>query len=130
MESYRISGDAMGMSEWAVKGAAHRLRSRYPHLVREEVGRTVAEADETVIVTARAASDAELSHVGSVLGTPSYIAPEQARAKIDKPAIQSSKCSKGRAPQKTPLASLCLSRPTKGRCYMALRDCGTVRLEH
>jgi RNA polymerase sigma-70 factor (ECF subfamily) len=46
MESYREIGSAMGMSEGAVKAAAHRLRSRYRQLLREEVGRTVAETAE------------------------------------------------------------------------------------
>jgi DNA-directed RNA polymerase specialized sigma24 family protein len=42
-ESYREMGEALGLSEGAVKVASHRLRARYRKLLREEVARTVAD---------------------------------------------------------------------------------------
>jgi DNA-directed RNA polymerase specialized sigma24 family protein len=51
-ESYSAVGTAVGLSEGAVKVAAHRLRARYREVLREEVGRTVNDPDDV---------DAELS---------------------------------------------------------------------
>lgn len=45
-QSYQQIGETLNMSEGAVKVAAHRLRSRYRQLLREEVGRTVADPAE------------------------------------------------------------------------------------
>ncbi len=46
MESYQQIGESIQMSEGAVKVAAHRFRRRYRELLREEVGRTVADPNE------------------------------------------------------------------------------------
>jgi DNA-directed RNA polymerase specialized sigma24 family protein len=45
-ESYSDVGMALGLSEGAVKTAAHRLRARYRDVLREEVGRTVVDPAE------------------------------------------------------------------------------------
>jgi RNA polymerase sigma-70 factor (ECF subfamily) len=45
-ESYRRLGAAAGLSEGAARVAAHRLRNRYRELLREEVGRTLADPAE------------------------------------------------------------------------------------
>jgi DNA-directed RNA polymerase specialized sigma24 family protein len=44
--SYKVIALEAGLSEGAVKMAAHRLRARYRERLREEIGRTVADAGE------------------------------------------------------------------------------------
>jgi RNA polymerase sigma-70 factor (ECF subfamily) len=41
--SYKAIGETLGMTEGAVKVAAHRFRGRYRQILREEVARTVAD---------------------------------------------------------------------------------------
>jgi RNA polymerase sigma-70 factor (ECF subfamily) len=45
-EGYRQIGAKLGMSEGAVKVAAHRFRRRYGEILREEIGQTVSGPDE------------------------------------------------------------------------------------
>jgi RNA polymerase sigma factor (sigma-70 family) len=44
--TYAETGDALGMSEGAVKVAVHRLRRRFRDIVRDEISQTVASPDE------------------------------------------------------------------------------------
>ena len=41
--SYATIAQELGMTEGAVKVAAHRLRGRYRELLRDEIGQTVAD---------------------------------------------------------------------------------------
>ena len=43
---HREVGEELGMTEGAVRAAAHRIRRRYREILRDEVGRTVAEPAE------------------------------------------------------------------------------------
>lgn len=56
---YRDLGAQLGLSEGAVKIAAHRLRQRYRELLREEVAHTVAKPGEV---------EEELQHLFAALG--------------------------------------------------------------
>jgi RNA polymerase sigma factor (sigma-70 family) len=57
---YRELGERAGMSEGAVKVAAHRLRQRYRDLLREEIANTVAGPEEV---------ERELKHLFAALST-------------------------------------------------------------
>jgi len=56
---YRDLASQLGLSEGAVKTAAHRLRQRYRELLREEVANTVAKPGEV---------EEELQHLFAALG--------------------------------------------------------------
>jgi RNA polymerase sigma-70 factor (ECF subfamily) len=45
-EAREAAADALGISEGAVKVAAHRLRGRYRELLRSEIAQTVEEPKE------------------------------------------------------------------------------------
>jgi RNA polymerase sigma factor (sigma-70 family) len=57
---YRELGARLGLSEGAVKVAAHRLRQRYRELLREEIANTVAGPEEV---------EEELRHLFAALGS-------------------------------------------------------------
>jgi len=57
---YRELGTRLGLSEGAVKVAAHRLRQRYRELLREEIANTVAGPEEV---------EEELRHLFAALGS-------------------------------------------------------------
>lgn len=46
VDSYRQAGEALGMSEGAVKVAVHRLRQRFGQLLRETIAQTVGTDEE------------------------------------------------------------------------------------
>src|SRR5207249_1269878 len=58
--SYNQIASDLGMSEGAVKVAVHRLRRRFGQLLRIEIAKTVARADQI---------DAEMKHLFSALGS-------------------------------------------------------------
>jgi RNA polymerase sigma-70 factor (ECF subfamily) len=58
-QGHAATADRLGMTEGAVKVAAHRLRRRYRDLLRREIAGTVATPDDV---------DDELRHLLAVLG--------------------------------------------------------------
>jgi RNA polymerase sigma factor (sigma-70 family) len=59
LPSYKAIGESLGMSEGAVKVAAHRFRGRYRQILRDEVARTVddpADVDAEIADLLRALS--------------------------------------------------------------------------
>jgi RNA polymerase sigma-70 factor (ECF subfamily) len=52
--TYQEAGEALGMTEGAIKVAVHRMRQRYRELFREEIAQTVADPAE---------ADEEMRHV-------------------------------------------------------------------
>lgn len=59
-EAFSEAADALGISEAAVKVAAHRLRKRYRELLRHEIAQTVATSEDV---------DDEIRNLFAVLGS-------------------------------------------------------------
>ena len=55
-----LQNPSLGLTEGAVKMAAHRLRGRYRQLLRDEIGRTVADPAEI---------DGEIAALLAAIGT-------------------------------------------------------------